>query len=208
MPIKRSKATTRHQISRVMWRRQEEVFLSDALAFSFSLSLSSFFVLSLFLSLSLSFSLSLSSFLSLICFFPFYLPTTAPQALLLSCSFFFQKLTYSASHFLPLLLLVASTHPRSTGPTTLHCTINNTISSDKHLAVWSSGMILASGARGPGFNSQNSPLGQRNALCNPLFCHCQWVIATMGLACALLHIQKFSRGLFPPHTLLPCEYLF
>ena len=26
-----------------------------------------------------------------------------------------------------------------------------------HLAVWSSGMILASGARGPGFNSQNSP---------------------------------------------------
>ena len=26
------------------------------------------------------------------------------------------------------------------------------------LAVWSSGMILAPGARGPGFNSQNSPL--------------------------------------------------
>ena len=26
------------------------------------------------------------------------------------------------------------------------------------MAAWSSGMILASGARGPGFNSQSSPL--------------------------------------------------
>ena len=30
--------------------------------------------------------------------------------------------------------------------------------SSLQVAVWSSGMILASGARGPGFNSQNSPL--------------------------------------------------
>ena len=36
----------------------------------------------------------------------------------------------------------------------------------QHLAVWSSGMILAQGARGPGFNSQNSPLPPM-----PLGCH-------------------------------------
>ena len=34
---------------------------------------------------------------------------------------------------------------------------HNQDSSEEHMAVWSSGMILASGARGPGFNSQNSP---------------------------------------------------
>ena len=31
------------------------------------------------------------------------------------------------------------------------------IAGQQGMAVWSSGMILASGARGPGFNSQNSP---------------------------------------------------
>ena len=32
------------------------------------------------------------------------------------------------------------------------------------LAVWSSGMILAQGARGPGFNSQNSPVDEALSL--------------------------------------------
>ena len=34
------------------------------------------------------------------------------------------------------------------------------------LAVWSSGMILASGARDPGFNSQNSPVAVVMQACN------------------------------------------
>ena len=33
------------------------------------------------------------------------------------------------------------------------------------MAVWSSGMILAQGARGPGFNSQNSPLSSAYRFC-------------------------------------------
>ena len=36
--------------------------------------------------------------------------------------------------------------------------INAAATHHTQLAVWSSGMILASGARGPGLNSQNSPL--------------------------------------------------
>ena len=34
------------------------------------------------------------------------------------------------------------------------------VADEGHLAVWSSGMILASGARGPGLNSQSSPCDQ------------------------------------------------
>ena len=39
------------------------------------------------------------------------------------------------------------------------CKNEKLLRSSVQLAVWSSGMILAQGARGPGFNSQNSPLG-------------------------------------------------
>ena len=45
-------------------------------------------------------------------------------------------------------------------PNSLHFAIAR----EPAMAVWSSGMILAQGARGPGFNSQNSPLCQRFAI--------------------------------------------
>ena len=36
--------------------------------------------------------------------------------------------------------------------------LSHTHSCHRQLAAWSSGMILAQGARGPGFNSQSSPV--------------------------------------------------
>jgi len=36
-----------------------------------------------------------------------------------------------------------------------------------HLAAWSSGMILASGARGPGFNSRSSPVALASGRYDP-----------------------------------------
>ena len=41
------------------------------------------------------------------------------------------------------------------------------------LAAWSSGMILASGARGPGFNSRSSPLRASNYEQSLILSHCK-----------------------------------
>ena len=54
----------------------------------------------------------------------------------------------SLCSFRPMPLLLTSCEDK--------CSMMNNLGKDQ-LAVWSSGMILASGARGPGFNSQNSP---------------------------------------------------
>ena len=51
------------------------------------------------------------------------------------------------------------------------------------LAAWSSGMILASGARGPGFNSRSSPFSFASAASSPM--PCQWLLR-LG--------RKFVRG--------------
>jgi hypothetical protein len=77
-------------------------------------------------------------------------------------------------------------------------------------AVWSSGMILASGARGPGFNSQNSPFAgesQNSAhapgheercsfLCRMHVC-AKWLLGTMPSREADLLTKFLDRELNP-----------
>ena len=59
--------------------------------------------------------------------------------------------------FLQMLLDFFTALTHITGKLKPHWPHGRLLSWPRQLAVWSSGMILAQGARGPGFNSQNSP---------------------------------------------------
>ena len=61
-------------------------------------------------------------------------------------------------------------------------------------AVWSSGMIFAQGARGPGFNSQNSPFFVSAAVVE------RWVLTLLG------HEQASAGILLTPHGGPVCLY--
>ena len=66
------------------------------------------------------------------------------------------------------------------------------ICANYQMAAWSSGMILASGARGPGFNSQSSPL-LLVAFSHPCAQTCAWPLDSRSCAINIYRSEATVR---------------